>query len=597
MKKIFVSVLIPVFNTEKYLKKCLDSVLNQTERNIQVVCVNDGSTDDSGKILAEYATKDERLTVVTQENAGLPSARNAGLDRAKGEYVLFVDSDDFLEKDAIKRAYKKAKKAKADVVVFGANILTDSPYVSSWLKSVLSPRDRFYGDFSPRTLFSERGARPFLWRDLIKRDLIEKNGLRLVEDVVVGEDQAFQFRFFTKAKRVLFCSDKLYDYRVDRADSIMTGVKGDIFRRVEAHLLLVRRVFDQAKKDGVFDDLRAEFFVWGTSLLYNDALKLFLPERIIASKRILSLLQAYDYVKKVTFLPQKVQDMYSYFEFSATQNPNSPKVSIIVDATGADVRIEDFFRSVKGQSETSFELLLLCGGAKDYERLRKFTSSDCRARLFNVDDGRGRCGLRNEGLRQARGEYIFFCSFEDVFSSPFSLQNFLFSGENILFGRAFSRTKTLETLQITSFAVKREVCARKNLFFEGESTLFEKLFMVKAMENEKVGYADEPFVKRIGAEEKGDAAMRIRAYLSLLKRTEGTLFESILLESKGEELTRSAEETGRDPFGASDVAEEIVKLSSLVEKGEKTSNGTALLPCFASFVRARREALDEADER
>ena len=114
-----VSVIIPVYNVEEYLCKCLDSVINQTLKEIEIICVDDGSTDNSLEILKEYATKDNRITIITQKNLYAGVARNSGLAQAKGEYLSFLDSDDFFELNMLKESYKKAIAEKADIVIFG----------------------------------------------------------------------------------------------------------------------------------------------------------------------------------------------------------------------------------------------------------------------------------------------------------------------------------------------------------------------------------------------------------------------------------------------------------------------------------------------
>ena len=110
-----VSVIIPVYNVGKYLRKCLDSVINQTLKDIEIICVNDGSTDNSGKILDEYAAKDKRIKVIHQENQGLGAARNVGIDLAKGEYIGFVDSDDWISTGFYEKLYETAKRENSDI--------------------------------------------------------------------------------------------------------------------------------------------------------------------------------------------------------------------------------------------------------------------------------------------------------------------------------------------------------------------------------------------------------------------------------------------------------------------------------------------------
>ena len=119
MENIAVSIIVPVYNVEKYLKRCLDSLINQTLSNIEIICINDGSKDCSGNILTEYALKDERIIVIDQENAGVSIARNVGMEVAKGEYIGFVDSDDWVDLDYFEKLYNSAKQNNCDIAVAG----------------------------------------------------------------------------------------------------------------------------------------------------------------------------------------------------------------------------------------------------------------------------------------------------------------------------------------------------------------------------------------------------------------------------------------------------------------------------------------------
>ena len=111
-----VSVIVPVYNVDKYLEECLDSIVNQTLNDIEIICVNDGSTDGSLKILEDYASKDDRIKIITQENGGLSVARNTGIDVAKGEYLSFVDSDDFIGLEMFDKMYDQAHSQDLDIL-------------------------------------------------------------------------------------------------------------------------------------------------------------------------------------------------------------------------------------------------------------------------------------------------------------------------------------------------------------------------------------------------------------------------------------------------------------------------------------------------
>ena len=115
MGKELISVIVPVYNAEKYLQKCLDSILEQTYQNLEIIIINDGSTDNSGQICQEYEKQDDRIIYIEKENSGVSDTRNAGLDRMTGTYVTFVDSDDWVEPNYIKFLYEKVIDHKADM--------------------------------------------------------------------------------------------------------------------------------------------------------------------------------------------------------------------------------------------------------------------------------------------------------------------------------------------------------------------------------------------------------------------------------------------------------------------------------------------------
>ena len=119
MKKSKVSIVLPIYNVEKYLRRCIDSVINQTLREIEIILVDDGSPDDCGQICDEYCKKDERIKVIHQKNRGLSAARNSGIEIATSEYICFIDSDDYIEKDMIEYLYNNAKKYNTDITCCG----------------------------------------------------------------------------------------------------------------------------------------------------------------------------------------------------------------------------------------------------------------------------------------------------------------------------------------------------------------------------------------------------------------------------------------------------------------------------------------------
>ena len=199
-----VSVIMPVYNTERYLRQCLDSVLGQTLREIEVICVDDGSRDSSVQILQEYAARDPRVTVLQQANAGAGAARNKGLAAAAGEYLSVLDSDDFSEPDMLETAYLRAKRFDADLVVFGSDeyLEAEARFVPvNWAinKRLLPAADCFAARDIPQNIF--RTMIGWTWDKLYKRAYIEELGLRF-QEIRLHNDLLFGYGALASARRI-----------------------------------------------------------------------------------------------------------------------------------------------------------------------------------------------------------------------------------------------------------------------------------------------------------------------------------------------------------------------------------------------------------
>ena len=199
-----VSVVLPVYNAQEYLPRCLDSILAQSLKDMELVCVDDGSSDDSPAILRAYAEEDLRMRVVTQENAGPGAARNAGLRLARGEYLSFLDADDFFEPSMLKRAYARARRKKAQLVVFAADDYradeeTYTP-ISYGIRSNMLPRKQpFAGVDIERDAFKVFVG--WTWDKLFERSFVEERGLRF-QKLRSTDDMRFVFAAISAAERI-----------------------------------------------------------------------------------------------------------------------------------------------------------------------------------------------------------------------------------------------------------------------------------------------------------------------------------------------------------------------------------------------------------
>lgn len=247
-----VSVIVPVYNVERFLEECLDSVLGQTFSDFEVVCVNDGSTDSSPSILERYRARDERIVVVTQENAGLSAARNTGLRHARGEYVAFLDSDDYLEPRMLEKTVAKAQETRAQIVIFDYWLYFDGTGATG------TYRDQALFGRLHGSVFDLRSAPEIarfigVWDRLFRRDFIEENGLRYVEGRIY-EDVSFCVESLVRANRIALLSDHLYCYRRDVAGSI-TQNEGASRRHKEDFLFMQKLAQRCYARAGVSDEV------------------------------------------------------------------------------------------------------------------------------------------------------------------------------------------------------------------------------------------------------------------------------------------------------------------------------------------------------
>lgn len=225
-----ISVIVPVYNAEKYLQCCLDSVIGQTFTDIEIICINDGSTDQSPQILEAYAEKDSRIKVIHKENGGLVSARKAGIAVARGEYVGYVDSDDWIELNMYEKLYEKGRGHGCDMVASGlfrqfsdsfvkvTNTIAAGVYDREAIKQKILPYMLYNG------IYYQMGVRPNLVNKLFKKELLLSAQMNVPENITNGEDVAVTYPSILNAERIMLTDEIYYHYR--QHDSSMSKTVG-----------------------------------------------------------------------------------------------------------------------------------------------------------------------------------------------------------------------------------------------------------------------------------------------------------------------------------------------------------------------------------
>ena len=236
MEKPIVSVILPVYNVAPYLRQSLDSLINQTLKNIEIICVDDGSTDESGKILDEYREKDERIKVIHKENAGTGAARNDGLKLATGECIGFVDPDDWVLPNMYERLYSVLKEKNLDIVMFTPDVFNDETQKH---EGFLYFQNSNFPDFLDNRIFSKEDISPFsypmcVWNKLYTKKLFDENNIDFAEGLDFEDHKAIFKSLFT-AKRIYFIREKLYVYRHSRKGSILSDNDTRMFDHIKIY--------------------------------------------------------------------------------------------------------------------------------------------------------------------------------------------------------------------------------------------------------------------------------------------------------------------------------------------------------------------------
>ena len=216
-EKQLVSIIVPVYNVEKYIERCIDSILEQSYEEIEVLLIDDGSTDNSGKICDEASQKDKRITVVHKKNGGLSDARNVGLELCKGDWILFVDSDDCINKYVVQICIESAtKKDGADIICFNYTNVEDNQNVDFREKKVAMEMQTETGALAVKRCFMNVGS-IVVWNKMYKRSLFQK--LRFPKGKI-HEDEFLTYKLLYNAKKVGYIDVSLYYYTI-RNNSIM----------------------------------------------------------------------------------------------------------------------------------------------------------------------------------------------------------------------------------------------------------------------------------------------------------------------------------------------------------------------------------------
>jgi len=257
-----ITVIIPVYNVSKYLKQCLDSIINQTYKNLEIILVNDGSTDNSLAICEDYQQLDSRIIVVTQVNKGLAGARNTGIEKATGMYLMFVDSDDWMELNAIETAFSYMNEV--DLVCFSFF----KEYPTTQIARKFGLNGKYNASFIQRKItgpIKEELSDPShletlvtAWGKIYKTKIIKENNIKAknLSEIGAWEDGFFTWEYLNQSQFVFILDEPLYNYRKFNSESITSNYKNGLLDKTNHMFDLL---FEQLKKHNKGNDYQEAF--------------------------------------------------------------------------------------------------------------------------------------------------------------------------------------------------------------------------------------------------------------------------------------------------------------------------------------------------
>ena len=415
-----VSVILSIYNAEAYIEECLDSILDQTLQNIEIICVDDGSTDETPAKLAAYAAQDQRITVVTKEHTNAGEGRNAGLALAKGEYLSFLDADDFFEPTLLARAYYRAKEQQADIC-----LLPSDQYVHNerqfretpWtLRRHLLPVYRpFAAAEAADHLFQLSGCTA--WNKLFSRRFVEENGLQFQSNLICN-DMLFTYSALASAGRITEVEDKpLIHQRVGHPKKL--GAAFEYCTSCYANALsalqdfLVERHYDKI--------FRKSFLNWALDFSlfsmhsYTGVYKRLVRQQL--KRRYLDRWHLSEASAEDFYRPDQYAEMREILSERVVRPPRTkPVVSVVMPLYNVAQYLPAALDCLLFQTYENIEILCVDDGSTDntLDILRQYRKEDKRVHIIRQDN-RGAGAARNKGMYYVRGTYVLFLDGDDIF--------------------------------------------------------------------------------------------------------------------------------------------------------------------------------------
>ena len=382
------TVVVPVYNVEKYIKQCIESIINQTFKDFELLIIDDCSTDNSMKIAEELSAKDSRITLLYgDKNRGVGYVRNRGIDLAKGKYIMFTDSDDWIEPWTLKLLYDTFQDKDVTSICYDGYTYLD--YEQKVCEGKLIDNVEGYLTFTPDNICcgSDYCLKAYTTESIRDKKIYYPAGLHF-------EDGEFYFKYFALNPKTYILADQLYYYR-RRENSIVTNKNMGIVR-LEDIYQVIKNIREFYKERGIYEKYKK-------SLLQLTSTRIDTCRNICKSyERSLPLSK--DILKEFNF-PNEFEDI----------RKKSPYFSVIVPFYNVEKYIEKCLESIQGQTFSDIEIICVddCGKDNSSKIVKKLAKEDCRIKVVKHSKNKGLGAARNTGMKYAQGEYVLFVDSDD----------------------------------------------------------------------------------------------------------------------------------------------------------------------------------------
>ena len=418
-----VSILVPVFNVERYLKQCLDSIIDQSLRDIEIICINDGSTDSSLKIIKQYARKDPRVVLIDKKNSGYGDSMNRGIQRATGQYIGIVESDDWIESDTFEKLLRLADLHDAEVVksnFYNYFSPSETHEAKSTIVDIMDPHDIDHV-VDTSNGHSIMWQQPSIWSAIYKKSFLEKHGINFLATPGASyQDTSFSFKVWANAVRVVFTDAAYLHYRQDNEQSSINDTGkvfcvADEYAEIEQYL---KRTHKFEKLKDIMYSTKWGGYRWNIERLTPATAKPFI---LRASKEYHDAYVSGDFnlAHFDVNASREIQElMRAPSQFLQRKKARSTaKVAVIIPVYNVHKYLKRCLDSVVSQTLVDIEIIAIDDGSTDQspEILEEYYINEHRLVICNTVN-RGLSAARNRGLELARAPYITFCDSDDYFN-------------------------------------------------------------------------------------------------------------------------------------------------------------------------------------